>query len=64
MKYQYGVKRINDDEMIMSLPTDDMGAVVYAEDLLSGDGFGKNYSLVRREVGEWETVGSLSDIKE
>lgn len=62
MKYQYGIKRLKDDEMIMSLPTDDMGVVVYAKDLFEGNGFGKDYIMVRREVGDWEQVQSLSDI--
>lgn len=61
--YQYGVKLLNDnsisdDEVIMSLPTDDQGFADYAygKELREGEGYGTEYVIVRRKVGEWEVV--------
>ena len=56
MNYQYGVKLTGDDDVIMSLPTDDQGFGDLSADLREGEGYGTKYVIVRREVGEWEPV--------
>lgn len=60
--YEYGVKALaggklteGDEDLLMHITNDD-DAEAIIEDIKSGEGYGRDYVIVRREVGEWNEV--------
>lgn len=57
--YQYGVKALaggkltEDEDLLMYLPNDGEESEDLIRDIRSGEGYGTDYVIVRREVGEW-----------